>query len=257
MPLLVAVRFLTIFPVGKAKPSPREMGACQGLFPLVGLLLGLALAGLDAALIRIWPLELTSALVVAVLLIVTGAMHLEGFLDTFDGLFGGDTRERRLEIMRDRHVGAFAVAGGICLILLKWTALLSLPQPARFSILVLFPALSRWSMVLVLKTFPYARAEGLGAAFHQGSSWPRVIVAATIALLGSVILAGTGGAVLFASVSLLAWLVGGLMTRLLGGLTGDTYGAVNEVSEVAVLMAATALASAGLTTSLPKLLGGL
>jgi len=253
---LAAVRFLTILPLGRGQPSPRELGASQGFFPLVGLLLGLALAGLDAVLGRVWPPALSSALLVAILLMLTGALHLEGFLDTCDGLLGGDTRERRLQIMRDGHVGAFAVAGGVSLLLLKWAALLSLPAAARFPALVLFPTLSRWSMVLAVRAFPYARAEGLGAAFREGAAWPTVVMAASIALAASFILAGTGGIVLLVMVSLLAWLLGRLMCGLLGGLTGDTYGALNEISEVVALVAAVALGAAGLLTPLSELLGG-
>ncbi len=255
MSFLTAVRFLTILPAGKRYPSGEELAASQGFFPLVGLLLGLVLAGMDAGLSRIWPEVLSNAFLIVFLIVLTGAIHMEGFLDTCDGLLGGHNREQRLQVMRDRHVGAFAVAGGISLALLKWAALLSLPQPARFPILVLFPALSRWSMVLVLRTFPYARSEGLGSAFQRGSTWTRTGMAAGIALAGSVLLAGIGGALLFIMVSLLGWLLGMGMCRLLGGLTGDTYGAINEITEVMALATAVALAPLGLVNTLPQLLG--
>jgi len=255
VPFLAAVRFLTILPVGKRHLSEGELAASQGFFPLVGLLLGLALAGVDAGLSGIWPGGLSNAFLIAFLLVLTGASHMEGFLDTCDGLLGGHTREERLQIMRHGQVGAFAVAGGISLMLLKWGALLSLPQPARFPILVLFPALSRWSMVLALRAFPYARREGLGSVFQRGSTWPRTGIAAGIAFVAAVLLGGMGGAVLFIMVSLLAWLLGIAMSRLLGGLSGDTYGAINEISEVIALAGAVALAPLGLINTLPQLLG--
>jgi len=244
-------------PVGKRYPSGRELARSQGFFPLVGLLLGLALAGVDAGLSLIWPEALASAFLIAFLLVLTGAMHMEGFLDTCDGLLGGHNREQRLQIMRDRHVGAFAVAGGISLILLKWGALISLPQPARFPVLVLFPVLSRWSMALALRVFPYARSEGLGFAFHRDSTWTQIGIAAGIAFTASVVLSGIGGVLLFITVSLIAWLVGVSMSRLLGGLTGDTYGAINEIGEVVALAAGVALAPLGLIETLPQLLGAL
>jgi adenosylcobinamide-GDP ribazoletransferase len=254
MSLLTAVRFLTILPVGKRYPSGQEMARSQVFFPLVGLLLGLVLAGADAGLGLIWPGVLTSAFLIVVLLVLTGSMHLEGFLDTCDGL-GGRDRERRLQIMRDRHVGAFAVAGGIGLMMLKWAALFCLPNSARLPVLVLFPALSRWSVVLALSVFPYAREEGLGLAFHRYTTWPRVGIAAGITVVASVLVAGIGGGLLFVIVSLVAWLVGMGISRLLGGLTGDTYGAINEMSEVVALAAGVALAPAGLIETLPQLLG--
>jgi adenosylcobinamide-GDP ribazoletransferase len=251
---LTAVRFLTILPVGRRYPSGQELARSQGFFPLVGLLLGLVLAGADAGLGLIWPAALTSAFLIVILLVLTGAMHLEGFLDTCDGL-GGRDRERRLQIMRDRHVGAFAVAGGIGLMLLKWAAVFSLPRTARLPVLVLFPALSRWSMVLALVAFPYAREEGLGLAFQRGATLSRVGIAAGITVVASVLVAGIGGGLLFVIVSLVAWLVGMGISRLLGGLTGDTYGAINEMSEVVALAAGVALAPSGLIATLPQLLG--
>lgn len=251
MAFLTTVRFLTILPLGKREPSSKELGASLVFFPLVGLLLGLVLAGLDAIFTQIWPAAVSSALLITSLLIITGAMHMEGFLDTCDGLLGGASRERRLEIMRDEHVGAFAMAGGICLVLLKWAALSSLPMSARFPSLVLFPALSRWAMVLAVRAFPYARAEGLGMAFHQESTWPKVLIAAVIALGSSFILAGVGGTMFFVAATLLAWLLGKWMAHLLGGLTGDTYGALNEVTEVIVLIAVAPITSAGLIQGLP------
>ncbi len=255
MSFLTAVRFLTILPVGKRYPSGQELAHSQGFFPLVGLLLGLVLAGVDAGLGLIWPGPLTSAFLIVILLVLTGAMHMEGFLDTCDGLPGGRDRERRLQIMRDRHVGAFAVAGGIGLMLLKWAALFCLPRSARFPVLVLFPVLSRWSMVLVLSAFPYAREEGLGSAFHRDATWTRAGIAAGITVVASVLLAGIGGGLLFVIVSLVAWLVGMGISRLLGGLTGDTYGAIDEISEVVALAAGVALAPLGLIATLPQLLG--
>jgi adenosylcobinamide-GDP ribazoletransferase len=257
MSFLAAIQFLTIVPVGKKSLSPQELGACQCFFPLVGLLLGMGLAGLDALGSRIWPTILVSALLTTVLVIATGALHLEGFLDTCDGLFGGSTREQRLAIMRDKNVGAFAVAGGTCLILLKWAALAALTPPERFPTLVLFPTLSRWAMVLAMSAFPYARTEGLGTVFHQGATGARVLVAALITFIGTMVIASLGGLILLLVTSLLTLGVGHLMSKRLGGLTGDTYGAINEVMEVLTLLLATIMASTGYLHPLLSWLEGL
>ena len=194
---------------------------------------------------------------------------MDGFMDVCDGLFGGYTKESRLEIMRDPHVGAFAVTGALCIILLKWTAilsLLSLPEsgpesgndlPWKGLVLLLFPTLSRWAMVLELSVFPYARSQGLGLAFHQGPYLLTTLAAAAIALVAALLLAGVGGIVLFAVATVLAWLLGKGMTALLGGLTGDTYGATNEIIEVVTLGITVALMPHGLITPLHELLGGL
>ena len=229
----------------------------------MGLLLGLLLVGLEAGFDRIIPVYLTSAILVVALVIATRGLHMDGLMDVCDGVFGGYTKERRLEIMRDPHVGAFAVAGALCIILLKWAAILSLLSlhesesdlPWEGLGLLLFPTLSRWAMVLELSSFPYARSQGLGSPFHQGSRLVATLVAAASALVASLLLAGWGGLVLFAIATLLAWLLGKGMAALLGGLTGDTYGAANEVAEVVILGVAVALMPHGLITPLHELLG--
>ena len=171
-------------------------------------------------------------------------------MDTCDGLFGGFTRERRLEIMRDPRVGSFGVAGGAGILVLKYGALVSLLGPGVFGAdwswsLLLFPMLSRWSMVVALAAFPYVRSPGLGSPFHEGGAgWPTAAAGAT-ALAAAVILGGAGGGGLLAGATAAAWLLGRVMTSKLGGLTGDTYGAINEVVEALALVALVGMRSHG------------
>jgi adenosylcobinamide-GDP ribazoletransferase len=211
---------------------------------VVGLLLGLLLVGVQAGASVVFPAYLTAALLVAFLVAVTRGLHLDGFMDVCDGLFGGYTPERRLDIMRDSHVGAFAVAGGASLLLVKFAALLSLltsPSLGQVWVLLLFPVLSRWAMVVALGAFPYVRREGLGSPFHQSSARWATALAATVVVAAVVLLGGIGGVAILAGVSALAWCLGWAMSRMLGGLTGDTYGAINELAEVTVLMAGVAM----------------
>lgn len=240
--LRLAIAFLTVLPVAP-RTTPTDMAPARGYFPLVGLLLGGVLAGVDAAAQPIFPSLLRGALVVTVLVVLTRALHIEGFLDACDGLFGGYTRERRLEILRDHHAGAFAVVGGVLLLLLKWTAVVALPPPVRLPALVLFPCLSRWGMVLDMSVYPYARAQGMGTSFQHGHRRMQVILGFGIALVASLLLAGSAGIVFLVVATAVAWGLGRWMASLLGGLTGDTYGAVNEVTEVAVLLAAVVVAA--------------
>jgi adenosylcobinamide-GDP ribazoletransferase len=258
--LLVALSFLTVFPsTWNKSPTPREISDSRAYFPVAGLLLGLLLVGLEWGSRELFPVYLTSALLLVLLVIITRGLHLDGLMDICDGLFGGYTPERRLEIMKDTHVGAFAVAGAASILLLKYAALLSLlglKEPGKASVLLLFPMLSRWAMVIVVGAFPYARSQGLGSPFHQGSARLATAVAGAVAVVAAVLLGGTGGAAMLVGVSLLAWLLGrGMAGMLGGGLTGDTYGAVNEIAEAAALIAAVALAPYGLIEPLPKLLG--
>ena len=108
---------------------------------------------------------------------------------------------------------------------------------------------------MVLRVFPYARSEGLGFAFHRGATWGRTGMAFGITMVASVLLSGIGGVLLFIIVSLIAWLLGMGISRLLGGLTGDTYGAINEIAEVVALATGMAFVPPGLINTLPQLLG--
>ena len=122
--------------------SPR--GPSRAYFPLVGLALGTILAGLDFAARQALPSPVVGALLVVALLVLTRAIHTEGFLDTCDGLFGGYSQAERLEILRDTHVGAFAVVGGVGLLMLKWTALVGISDEIRAGLLTTFPCMSRF-----------------------------------------------------------------------------------------------------------------
>ena len=207
---------------------------------------------------ELFPVYLTAALLLVVLVVTTRGLHLDGFMDVCDGLFGGYTRERRLEIMRDSNVGAFAVAGAASLLILKYGALLSLltiPSPGKEWSLLLFPMMSRWSMVVALEAFPYVRGDGLGSPFHEEGSRLATFIAVLIAVLASAVLGGIGGIGLLFGASVLAWFLGKVMSNMLGGLTGDSYGAINEVTEVGVLVTAVALLPHGLIEPLPVLMG--
>ena len=220
------------------------MAPARAWFPLVGLGLGGILAGLDFAAREALPPLVVGAVLVAALLVLTRAIHTEGFLDCCDGLFGGYDAEARLRILRDTHVGAFAVIGGAALLLLKWSALAGIPDDIRTGLLVVFPCLSRFGMVATMALFPYARERGLGTSFQDGRSRWQVGFALATAAVAAALFLGGGGAILLGIVVAVALGLGRWMTGLLGGMTGDTYGAVNEVGEVAVLVLGIALLSA-------------
>lgn len=256
-PFLVALSFLTVFPgVGKRPISQRQISNSRAFYPLVGLLLGLALVGLERGFRELFPVYLTAALLLVFLVIVTRGLHLDGFMDICDGLFGGYTPERRLEIMKDSHAGAFAVAGAVSLLILKYAALLSLlaiEHKGRESALLLFPVVSRWSMALLIRAFPYVRQQGLGAPFQQGHVKIATAFAAFTALVIAILAGSSVGVAILLGGSLLAWLVGWKMSRMLGGgLVGDCYGATNEIIEVASLIALVALLPHGWVETLPQ-----
>lgn len=234
-----AIGFLTIFPV--APRGDVSIGHAPAWFPLVGLGLGGILAGLDYVASLALATAVVGALLLAALLVLTRALHTEGFLDSCDGLLGGYTPEKRLAIMRDPHVGAFAVIGCVAMLLLKWGLLVSIPGGVRTSLLAVFPCLSRLGMMSTMNAFKYAREEGMGTAFQVEGRWWRVAFGAATAIAAVSLLLGAAGPVLLGASVLVSLAVGWWISLLLGGMTGDTYGAVNEIGEVTVLLAGIAL----------------
>lgn len=230
--LPLALEFLTVARFRRAATfDGPELGASLAWFPLVGLLIGGALAALDWAAARLFSPAVVAALLVTATVLLTGALHIDGLADSADGLFGGHTAERRLTIMRDSRTGSFGVAAVAVALLLTDAALLSLPEPARRGMLLLAPALGRWAMVLGVALFPYARPEGLGRLYHQHARpWPMVAAGAG-ALLLSLAVFGPAGLALLAAASLVAMGGGWFACRRLGGVTGDIYGAIGVLSE--------------------------
>lgn len=233
----IALRFLTILPSPfRGEPSPQKLGRSLGYFPVVGLLIGGILFGINSGLGLILPYAVVNALLIVILIVLTGALHLDGFTDTCDGL-GGDSPQRRLEIMSDSHVGAFGIVGVCCLLLLKYVALLSLPDTLRLTGLLLMPTLGRWTMTCAIFAFRYApKTPGLGQIFKKQASWKRLTMATLIALVTATVLIKWQGMVLMAGVWIIILVVGYFLRSRLGGLTGDTYGAINELAEVSVLI---------------------
>jgi adenosylcobinamide-GDP ribazoletransferase len=172
-------------------------------------------------------------LILSAWLLLTRALHFDGFLDTCDGLFGGFTPERRLEIMRDSRVGAFGVAGGGLLLLTKYAAILSL---GHLSGLLLAPVLGRWTLSMAIFAFPYAREKGLGRDMKDNVRWPQVTLSTVVAGLAAWFFAGWTGLLAFALAGIVLWLGSTFILRRIPGLTGDSYGALCELAELAVLL---------------------
>lgn len=232
--LFAAFQFLTIFPaVVRRSFTAAELGRSVGFFPLVGLALGGLLYTIDLILRLVFPMPIVAAMLLVAWLLLTRALHVDGFLDTCDGLFGGFTPERRLEIMRDSRVGAFGVAGGVLLLLTKYAALLSL---TNLSGLVLAPLLGRWVLSLAVFAYPYGREKGLGRDMKDNVRWPQVILATAITAIAVGWLAAWKGFLALAMAGLLLWLGARFILRRLPGLTGDSYGALCELAELAVLL---------------------
>jgi adenosylcobinamide-GDP ribazoletransferase len=235
-----AWQFLTIAPpLVRRLFTEQELGASVAFFPVVGLLIGALLSIVAAALRWLLPAEVASVLLLAAWVVMTGGLHFDGFLDSCDGLFGGRTPEDRLRIMRDHRVGAFAVIGGVLLLLLKYAALGRLQQPT--AALILACVLGRWLICLAILLFPYGRTAGLGRSMKDHAGPKHGVWATLIAVLAVVAIAPIWGTIAMIA----AMIAGGITVRVtlkrLPGLTGDSYGAVCELGEAAVLVLWTAI----------------
>jgi adenosylcobinamide-GDP ribazoletransferase len=237
MGFLTAFKFLTIFPLPQRWGKEKEdFGRSLIYFPLVGLILGILLVGINYGLYFIFPRTVTSALLIIALAVMSGAHHLDGLMDTLDGAVSGKTRERRLEIMADSHAGAFGIIAVILLLLLKYASLSSLNNILQVPALLLMPTLSRWIIVMALMMFPYAKESGMGLEFKQGATWKRIAIATIVTAVVSLIFLSWWGLALMAVLWLAAFVIAVYFNSRLGGLTGDIYGALNELSEVLVLL---------------------
>lgn len=237
MRFLSALRFLTVLPLPWRKEDAGGATARSlGYFPLVGLLLGLILAGLDRVLGLVFPPAVTGALLATALVGLTGALHLDGFIDTCDGLASRGNAADKKVAMRDSRAGAIGVVGGVMILLLKYSALVSLPGPWRFAGLALMPVFGRCAMVYAIQAFPYARPQGLGRIFKDSARPIDLLAAGALTLALAVVFFRLEGVALFLGALFVAWLWSGFLARSFDGLTGDNYGAVNEAVEVAVLL---------------------
>jgi adenosylcobinamide-GDP ribazoletransferase len=227
------------------------LAGAQAFYPLVGLLLGGMLVGLDWALREALPPGVVAAMLVVALAAATRALHLDGLADTFDGLLGGHARERRLAIMHDPRVGSFGATALALVLLLKWSAIAGLSGAERWPALLLAPMLARSAMVVTAAAFPYARPEGLGTGYRRAARGPALVVALGSAAAVSVLVLGPGGGALLGVTTLVALGTGVWALRLVGGVTGDIYGAVCELAETLALLVALGLAERGLLAPWP------
>lgn len=239
-PFLIALQFLTRLPVRlSGTPDQRAIGRSLPYYPLVGLLLGFALAltfvALDDA-----PTLLRAALVLGAWVLLTGALHLDGLADSMDAWVGGiGSRKRTLAIMKDPYCGPMAVVALVVVLLIKFSAISSFPC-RDWPVLMLIPALARSTIPLLFLTTPYVRPGGLGAALatHRPAKTCMLVVTLTWLVVVGLLIGNLKGAwMLAASIGIFLLWRSAIMQRL-HGTTGDTAGAMIELTETAALVAA-------------------
>lgn len=215
--------------------------------PLVGLIIGGILGLFDTAMYYLgMPILTRSALIVGLWIAITGGLHLDGAMDTADGLAVGDPK-RRLEVMADSATGAFGAMAAIVLVLLKTAALIDL-EKYRWLILMAACGWGRWGQQIAIARYPYLKATGKGAVHKQAirsykDLLPGLLLMISLSSLQILLhkqhLFLALGMILTGSAT--AFLTSAWFNRKLGGHTGDTYGAVVEWTEALFLCILTAL----------------
>jgi adenosylcobinamide-GDP ribazoletransferase len=234
-PFLIALQFLTRLPVRLRDVPDRDVGRSLLYYPVVGALLGSALAALSMGLDGTSPL-LRAAILVCAWVLMTGALHLDGLADSADAWAGGrGDRERTLAIMKDPHCGPAAVVVLLLVLLLKFAALVEVA--GDWTLLIVVPALARAAVVLLFLSTSYVRPGGLGTALaaHAPRKTGVAVIVATLA--GTYLLGAAQAAVAVIACAGVFGLARHTMRQRLGGTTGDTAGALIEIVETAALVA--------------------
>ncbi|MER3446352.1 MAG: adenosylcobinamide-GDP ribazoletransferase [Candidatus Dadabacteria bacterium] len=234
--LKIAIEFLTIFRLGKPKGEIQTDDIADSImfFPLVGIFLG-GICGLTEFLLKyaIASNSVRSLFPVIILTVLTRGLHLDGVADCFDALhFAGYNKEKALDIMKGKTIGAFGASAIIIVIVGKILSISALPEELRIQSLILIPSLSRWTSAVVAKFGSPASGEGLGYTFTVYSTRKAFFISGLSVFLFSLLLLGLNGLVTFVTVSIFSAFLLISFNRAFGGVTGDVFGAVIEISEV-------------------------
>jgi adenosylcobinamide-GDP ribazoletransferase len=231
---LLALQFLTRVPVSPSYPvSDKQLGFSVLFYPVIGLLIGVAMTALSTLLSHA-SISVQAALLLSFWVLITGGLHLDGLADCADAWVGGlGNPQRSLEIMKDPAAGPIAVISLVLLLLLKWTVLAELLEKSQLSGLILAPLLGRCAILVLMLNTPYVRKDGLSTILIQ--HFPAT--AAKISLLGCVLLTTYSiGFLPLVFALLMVWWIRKLAMQRLGGVTGDVYGATVELVEASVLI---------------------
>ena len=232
-----AFGLLTTLPFGMPEDwFPGDSGRAGIWYPVVGIVIGVLIWLVWQTLNLYFPSLIVGVLTLVVWVALTGGLHLDGLADCCDGLFVSATPERRLEIMKDPHLGTFGCIGLLLLLFSKAAALSALTSSSSFSI-ILAATISRW-LILPAGLLPLARSDGMAADFSAGLQRGAIFITALLPL-GLAFFLGTQGFIGVLAALLAASAVLGLAYAGIKGVTGDVFGMLVEVTETAVLLSFT------------------
>jgi len=231
---LSAISFLTIIPVPKR--YRQEMKHLLPFFPIVGFFIGIIFVLINYCCSFVFYKIVVDFLVVVSLIIITGGLHLDGLADFLDGFYAGDSKDEIIKIMDDSHIGAMGVIGIVVVILAKFILFNNLDNNMVNASLVLFPVLGRWSMVVSMGISQPAKEDGLGNFFLKNTTKNDFIISVIITFLLVFFVFKLKGIVIFLFISFFSFIFTKYIIKKIKGITGDTLGAVCEMSEVFTLL---------------------
>jgi adenosylcobinamide-GDP ribazoletransferase len=232
----LALSFLTIIPVPIDSAHESDVAASMAWFPLIGFLIGSALAIEDRALTWVFGYAIRSALLVLSMAMLTGAVHLDGLADTADALGAGRDRARALEILRDSRIGAFGAVALFFALALKVISLAGVSGGHRLAMLILAPMLARWAMVAVSYKIDYLRYTGAGSSMLGRASGGNPTIASITVMLAMIPFFSRQVFKAYAAAIVATIVMRWFYRRWVGGITGDLIGACGEIVEVLTMM---------------------
>ncbi|MEE9395374.1 MAG: adenosylcobinamide-GDP ribazoletransferase [Methylococcales bacterium] len=235
-PFLIALQFLTVIPVHLTnQPTEREIGRSILYYPLIGLLIGFLITGVNSALTQI-PDLLRAALILLLWITITGFLHLDGLADSADAWVGGrGNRDRTLAIMKDPQCGPAGVVMLIAILLIKFSALAEFESTDHKIGLIFIPVMGRTVLLPLFLTTPYVRQKGLGTHLVTYVPHQAALIVILFVVLSHILILKTIAITLIIAVVFIFVILRQIMINRIGGTTGDTAGALVELTEATIL----------------------
>jgi adenosylcobinamide-GDP ribazoletransferase len=232
-----ALQFLTRVPVGALQYDADALSRAVVWFPLVGGLVGASAVGVHWLAAKVVSAQIAALATLIFLVTVTGAFHEDGLADTADGLGGGWTREQSLEIMRDSRIGTYGAAALVLSLLARWLLLGSLPAPMFAGYVIAAHVLCRWTTLPLSCFLPSARTDGgQGVRVAARTSRFALVAGTLIAFSLTALLLQWHAVIPLLAAIIVAALSGMYFQRRLGGVTGDCFGAANQITEIVIYL---------------------
>lgn len=239
---LIALQFLTILPVRVKQIENKDYGKALFYFPFVGAIIGI-LISLPLLFSNILPKYVIATFILLISIILTGAIHLDGLADSFDGFYGGKTKKDILDIMRDKRIGVVGAIALFSVLILKYSLYLSMSYKFLWKFLILSCCFSRWMQSVACSFFDYAREEGKAKIFIRFSNKKDCYLSGMFVFLIFILLAKFKSIPIFLISLFLSLTFMHYINKKIDGMTGDTIGAINELAEISILLFALGIIS--------------